>query len=120
VKLWQFDPADRSHVRIDLNKIGAVADPLRPGVAVTPLFLDSRENVRVEHWQPGTTAALDAEGGAELFVLEGGIEESGQGLRRHSWLRLPIGARARAVAGPAGAKVWIKSGHLRFVAPPSP
>jgi anti-sigma factor ChrR (cupin superfamily) len=120
VKLWQFDLADRSHIRIDLNKIGAVADPKRPGVAVTPLFLDPREDVRVEQWQPGAAVPLDTDGGAELFVLEGGFEEGGESLRRHSWLRLPSGARAMAKAGPAGAKVWIKSGHLRFAAPPSP
>ncbi len=120
VKLWQFDLADRSHIRIDLNRIGAVPDAARPGVAVTPLFLDPRENVRVEQWQPGVTVPLDTDGGAELFVLEGGFDEGGEGLRRHSWLRLPSGAQAVAKAGPAGAKVWIKSGHLRFVAPPSP
>jgi len=119
VKLWQFDLADRSHIRIDLNRIGAVADAARPGVAVTPLFLDPRENVRVEQWQPDVTVPVDTDGGAELFVLEGGFEEGGEDLRRHSWLRLPSGAQAVAKAGPAGAKVWIKSGHLRFVAPPS-
>ena len=119
VKLWQFDPADRSHIRIDLNKIGAVRDPQRPGVAVTPLFLDPRENVRVEIWDPGAEVPLDVDGGAELFVLEGSFEEGGDGFRTHSWLRLPIGAKATATAGPAGARVWIKSGHLRFVSPPS-
>jgi len=118
VKLWQFDPADRSHIRIDLNKIGAVADPARPGVTVTPLFLDAREDVRVEQWQPGAEVPIEAPGGAELFVLEGGFDEGGDTLREHSWLRLPIGSRTTAKAGPAGGRVWIKSGHLRFVAPP--
>jgi hypothetical protein len=115
VKLWQFDPEDRSHVRIDTSKIGAVPDRDRAGVAVTPLFKDSREDVRLEHWQPGTEVAVDAAGGAELFVLEGGFEEGGDQLRRHSWLRVPIGSRPIAKAGPEGAVVWIKSGHLRFV-----
>jgi hypothetical protein len=118
VKLWQFDPADRSHVRIDLNKIGAVADAERPGVAVTPLFLDPRENVRMERWAPGAEVSVAADGGAELFVLDGSFEEGGEGFRRHSWLRLPIGARATAKAGPAGARLWIKTGHLRFVSAP--
>jgi hypothetical protein len=118
VKLWQFDPADRSHVRIDLNKIGAVADAERPGVAVTPLFLDPREDVRVERWAPGAEVSVDADGGAELFVLDGGFEEGGEGFRRHSWLRLPIGAKTTAKAGPAGARLWIKTGHLRFVSAP--
>jgi hypothetical protein len=96
-----------------------VADGGRPGVAVTPLFLDPRENVRMERWDPGVVVPLDTDGGAELFVLEGGFEEGGDHLRRWSWLRLPIGAQAVATAGPAGARVWIKSGHLRFVSLPS-
>ena len=36
VKLWQFDPDDRTHVRVDMNKVGAVADAERPGVDQAP------------------------------------------------------------------------------------
>src|SRR5271170_573716 len=32
VKLWQFDPDDRTHVRIDVNKMLSLPDPERPGV----------------------------------------------------------------------------------------
>ena len=53
VKLWQFDPDDRSHIRIDTGKIGAVADAARPGVEVTPLFKDPGEDVRIEPGLPG-------------------------------------------------------------------
>ena len=119
VKLWQFDPADRTHVRVDMNKTGAVADAARPGVAVTPLFKDDREDVRMEIWDAGADVAIEADGGAELFVLDGGFTEGGDTFRRHSWLRLPIGHGTSAKAGPNGAKVWIKSGHLRFVRPPN-
>ena len=120
VKLWQFDPSDRTHVRIDMNKIGAVADRERPGVAVTPLFKDARENVRLEHWDAGSQVSVDASGGAELFVLAGSFEESGDAFGRHSWLRVPIDGVVDAKAGSDGAKVWIKSGHLHFVDPPNP
>jgi quercetin dioxygenase-like cupin family protein len=118
VKLWQFDPGDRTHIRIDMNKIGAVAAAGRQGVWVTPLFKDAREDVRVERWAPGAIVTLDTGGGAELFVLEGGFEESGETLRRYSWLRLPANAPFAANTGAEGARVWIKTGHLRFVAPP--
>lgn len=118
VKLWQFDPQDRCHVVIDTNKIGAVAEAGRAGVTVSPLFEDPRESVRVEHWAAGTNVTLAADGGAELFVLDGGFEESGDDLGRHSWLRVPLGGKVAATAGPDGAKVWIKTGHLRFVGPP--
>ena len=112
VKLWQFDPADRSPVRIDLDKVGAVPDPARPGVAVTPLFRDGREDVRLEHWQAGAEVPLGDAGGAEYFLLEGGFTEAGERFGRHAWLRLPAGDRSRAEAGPGGAKLWVKTGHL--------
>ena len=61
---------------------------------------------------------IDMEGGAEILVLEGSFEESGDVLKQHSWLRIPIGGRMKAKAGENGAKVWVKTGHLRYVSPP--
>jgi hypothetical protein len=119
VKLWQFDPDDRTHVVIDTNRIGAVRDADRPGVAVTPLFRDAREDVRLEHWDAGAAVDLAWTGGAELFVLDGGFLQDGERFRRHSWLRLPGDGRTVLDAGPEGARVWIKTGHLRFVSTPA-
>jgi anti-sigma factor ChrR (cupin superfamily) len=119
VKLWQFDPADRTHVRIDTNKMALIGDPDRDGVKFTPLFRDQREDVRLEAWAPGARVPLQVEGGAELFVLEGGFEEGCDRLREHSWLRIPLGESFCASAGQDGAKVWVKTGHLRFVEPPA-
>lgn len=118
VKLWQFDPADRSHVIIDTTKIGAVDDAGRPGVAVTPLFKDAREEVRIEEWTPRTRHALRADGGAELLVLEGSGHESSAPLRRHSWLRIPDGGEIALSAGETGLRFWLKLGHLRHVSAP--
>lgn len=118
VKLWQFDLADRTHVRLNFDKMEAIAATGRPGVTVTPLFRDERENVRIETWNPGARTLIDTAGGAEVFVIDGEFAENGQPFRRHSWLRIPIGERAEAVAGPLGARVWIKSGHLRFARRP--
>ncbi len=118
VKLWQFDPKDRTHIRIDMNKIGAVPQEGRPGVSVSPLYKDEREDVRLEIWQPGADVTVEADGGAELFVLDGTFEEGGDTLAKNSWLRVPVGGKAVAKAGPDGARVWIKTGGLRFVEPP--
>ena len=118
VKLWQFDPEDRTHVRIDLNKIAAVPVAGRAGVAVTPLFKDKREDVRVERWDADAEVFVETGGGAELFVLEGGFEEGGEAFSRHSWLRLPDGATASVMAGAEGATVWIKTGNLRYAEAP--
>lgn len=119
VKLWQFDAADRTFVREDMSQLAAVADPKRPGVTITPLFSDERETVRLETHAPGAEAAFTADGGAELFILEGTAEESGEALSRHSWVRIPDGESVALKAGPNGAKIWVKVGHLRHVRTPA-
>jgi anti-sigma factor ChrR (cupin superfamily) len=119
VKLWQFDPADRTHVRLHFDKMGSVSDAARPGVRVTPLYRDAREDVRIEHWAGGARVALDTAGGAEVFVLDGACTEGDDALQRHSWLRLPDRHANAFVASDEGARVWIKSGHLRWAVPPA-
>jgi quercetin dioxygenase-like cupin family protein len=115
VKLWQFAPDDRTHVIVDMHKMGRVGDPTRPGVAVTPLFEDERETVQLEHWQPGAHVHLNCTDGAELLVLAGDFTDTGERLDAMSWMRLPHGGRLAAIAGNQGAQVWIKQRHLRFV-----
>ena len=118
VKLWQFDPEDRTPVKIDMNKMGSVRSFDRPGVSIMPLFQDHRETVQLETWDAGATVELEVPEGAECLVLSGGFEESGDRLRVQSWLRLPQGGRLEAKAGPEGAKVWVKTRHLRFADAP--
>ncbi|MFO1081247.1 MAG: cupin domain-containing protein [Reyranellaceae bacterium] len=115
VKLWQFDPADRTEVRLGPAARPWAAVAGRPGVERLDLFRDASEDVRLERWAPGTAVALDAAGGAELLVLDGGFAEGGEDFAAMSWLRLPVGGTARATAGAQGCTVWIKTGHLRTV-----
>lgn len=119
VKLWQFDPEDRTHVRLDVTRIGAVPDGDRPGVAITPLFKDRHEDVRLEHWSANTRSGFLADGGAEIFVLDGEISESGDRLHRHSWVRVPDGGTVSLETSGEPARIWIKSGHLRSVTAPA-
>jgi len=112
VKLWQFDLADRTHVRVDTNKMAFIPDRERPGVEIMPLFLDNREDVRLERWAPGAAVALDASGGMEILVLSGSFSERGEAFVLQSWLRLPKDDVALANVGVNGARVWIKRGHL--------
>jgi anti-sigma factor ChrR (cupin superfamily) len=112
VKLWQFDPDDRLGVRIREQEIDALPVAGRADVLVQQLHHDAREDVRIETWAAGATIALAAIGGMEVFVLDGGFTESDETFRRWSWLRLPEGAPLRVVVGAAGARVWIKEGHL--------
>jgi hypothetical protein len=84
-------------------------------VRLIPLFIDGRENVRLEEWRTDASVMLDVPGGFEALVLEGSFEEGGETFAQHSWLRLPKGSRLTAVAGAAGARLWIKTGHLQHV-----
>lgn len=119
VKLWQFVPDDRTQIRLDLNKLEAIADPDRAGVRITPLFQDAQETVRREIWAPGVTYGLTADGGAEILVLNGRLDEAGQAFGKHDWLRLPQGYRATLTASDEGVEFWIKTGHLRHIQIPS-
>lgn len=101
VKLHQFDPDDRTEIRRSINGQGTVR-----------LFKDEREDVQVQNWSAGETRDLDATKGLEVFVVEGSFAEGGEEFSGWDWLRLPPGTQSKAVAGVAGARVWVKSGHL--------
>ena len=112
VKLWQFDPDDRTEVRIDTEGMSFAPDPARPGVETASLFQDRHETVRLERWAADTEIDLVVPGGTELLVLEGVFSEGGERFEPQSWLRLPPGATLRARAGANGCRLWVKSGHL--------
>jgi anti-sigma factor ChrR (cupin superfamily) len=112
VKLWQFDLADRTHVRIDTNKMRFVADPIRADVEVMPLFHDQHEDVSLERWAANAEIRLAAPNGLEVLVLDGGFTEGGDAFGRYSWLRLPKGGSAAIKTGAAATRVWIKRDHL--------
>jgi hypothetical protein len=116
VKLWQFDPADRTEVRIDSGKTAFQPASGRSGVEIMPLFKDAHEEVRLERWAPEARIELALPQGAEFLVLSGGFEEHGERFAEQSWLRLPANATLRAKAGADGCRVWVKSGHLANVA----
>jgi anti-sigma factor ChrR (cupin superfamily) len=112
VKLWQFDPNDRTHVRIDTRKMPFLAAAGRANVETMPLFRDEREDVQLERWAPNAEITLDASSGSEVLVLDGSFSTGGEVFEPQSWLRLPCGETITITAGPNGSKVWVKSGHL--------
>ncbi len=116
VKLWQFDPRDRTHLVRDLGALSPAPVPARPGVRAALLHEDAREIVRIEEWAPDARITHAPEGGIEILCLRGGFTEGGESFSPQSWLRLPAGHPLEAVAGPEGCRLWVKEGHLRFVA----
>lgn len=114
VKLWQFDPDDRQQLAIDMDSAALTGMDGRTDVSGATLFRNHREEVRIEQWAPGARVAFDAPDGAEVLVLSGSCNESGQAMERLSWLRVPSPSRIDAVAGPEGARVWIKLGNVGY------
>lgn len=110
VKLWQFDPDDRTQVTIDTT--AQEPRPVSEGVSEIPLFENARERVRIELWAPSVRVRVPHHKGLEALVIAGGFTEGEERFEKNAWLRLPPGMALDAVAGPEGARVWIKSDHL--------
>jgi anti-sigma factor ChrR (cupin superfamily) len=116
VKLWQFDPDDRTQFRKDMA--GELAAPV-DGVATALLHRDPRETVSYHHLDAGARLAMSEPGGSELLVIDGLVTDGSETLEQGGWLRLPDGAPLSLTAGETGAKVWIKTGHLAHARAPA-
>ncbi|MEM9523615.1 MAG: cupin domain-containing protein [Pseudomonadota bacterium] len=115
VKLWQFDPADRLRVRVNMRE-GLRAKGR--GFSEAILHEDARERVSYREWQAGVEADMTLPRGGEVLVLRGALKSDDDILRRNSWLRLPCGARLQARAGDEGVAFWMKEGHLPYAVAP--
>lgn len=113
VKLRQFDMADLTQVTIDLSQ--AQWQERSNGRRTLPLHIFGPETVAAEDLPPGQMMEADLPGGAEILVLSGTISWDNEDLPERSWIRLPAGANLSLRAGAAGARFWMKTGHL----PPS-
>ncbi|PHO03057.1 cupin [Rhodobacteraceae bacterium 4F10] len=116
VKLWQFDPEDRTQFRKSMaDELNAPVD----GVATAVLHRDARETVTYSHLEAGALLANTDTGGIEMLVIDGEVTQDTDTLGKGGWLRLPEGQALSITAGPDGAKVWIKTGHLPFAQAPT-
>ena len=107
---------DRTQFRKNMaDELAAPVD----GVATAELHKDARETVTYHHIDAGAAFELEADGGIEALMIGGEMTESGDALRKGSWLRIPEGGALKGVAGPNGAKVWVKTGHLPFAQAPA-
>ena len=116
VKLWQFDMADRTQFRKNMEEeLGTPVD----GVATATLHHDPRETVTYSHLDADASLEITDVGGTEMLVISGSVTENGEVLSKGAWLRLPDGVALSVKAGAQGAKLWIKTGHLRHAKPPA-
>ncbi|TMM41974.1 cupin domain-containing protein [Colwellia ponticola] len=114
VKLWQFQPEDRTHVSLKINKVPAMPTQYA-GVSSRLLHQDSHEKVTIVDFSAHAKLSFTVPEGAEVLVLEGSLQTQGELLQKHSWMRLPLGDTLALTAQDEGAKVWLKIGNLADV-----
>lgn len=115
VKLRQMRPDERATVHVDTR------DPARwqavGALAVCPLHEGPDEQVRLLRVPAYAPVPMDTTGGAEWLVLQGELQpEGGPPCPPHAWGRLPPQHRGAVRAGPQGAELYLKTGHLHALA----
>jgi len=111
VRLWQFRADDKTQ-SVRLPGKGDKAEPRKGATTSTVLFDDGHERVCLEDWAAGEPVTVENVRGLEFLVLSGELTVRGEKLEAQGWGRLPAGMELNAMAGPRGAKVWIKDAPL--------
>ncbi len=112
VKLRQYPGTGRTQVL--LTQADLVWLPSgESGVSQAVLYAEALhpELIRLLRFDAGTTMALSHEGGLELFVVEGDLEDGTHRLVEGSWGRYPPGTSLN-LSTDQGARCYVKSGHL--------
>jgi anti-sigma factor ChrR (cupin superfamily) len=113
VKLRQYAGATREHVVLDVDS--RPWKPSRdPGIEIKMLYEHPGfpDTTRLERWVSGTVAPLRrSEGGSEILVLEGALDDERGRHAELSWLRIPDGAEHRAKSA-QGCVLYRKDGAL--------
>jgi anti-sigma factor ChrR (cupin superfamily) len=116
VKLRQFPGRDRRAVAI-ATPVLQWQPGISPGIEVKPLYSQTgfTDSTRLERWAAGTElGGVSYPAGAELFVLDGELQDETGRFGVGTWLRFPVGAR-HAPATTAGCVLYIKEGGLAYL-----
>lgn len=110
VKLMQIPITENETVRINTN------DPAQwktiGNRLVCPLFDASYEHTYLERFHLYQSFEAKSNKGLEILVIRGQLTKDGVSYEVGTWIRLPHKEHMNFVAGPAGATLYIKAGHL--------
>jgi anti-sigma factor ChrR (cupin superfamily) len=113
VKLHQFERDDDTPVLKRTDDDGGWRPGLVDGLSVFPLHDFEGEHVALVKWAPNTVFSPHAHfGGEEIYVLDGTFIDEHGTYPAGSWLRSPHLSRHAPRAGPDGALIYVKVGHL--------
>jgi anti-sigma factor ChrR (cupin superfamily) len=113
VKLRQYPGRERRQIIVDTNTVEWQPQPA-PGVSAMPLYAEAGypEVIRLIRLAPGARMpAQDESGGAELFVLEGVLEDEQAQCGKGSWARYPAGG-SLTLHSAQGCAFYLKTGHI--------
>jgi anti-sigma factor ChrR (cupin superfamily) len=113
VKLRQYGGAGRAYIELHTRET-AWSPTAEPGVEVKVLHADPRfpDQARLERFAAGAgPGPRRYPGGAEIFVIEGALEDEQGRYGRYTWLRLPPGA-SHAPRSETGAVAYVKAGGV--------
>jgi anti-sigma factor ChrR (cupin superfamily) len=111
-KLHQFTADDTQRVVID-TRAARWHQGMVPGLTVLPLHEHGPEHVALVRWAPFTGFRHHRHwGGEEILVLDGVFEDEHGRYPKGSWLRSPHLSEHNPFTGPAGALIYVKTGHL--------
>ena len=116
VKLRQFPGKGRRHVVVTTSELPWQPTELRER-SIKALYQQAgySDTTRLERWQPGTASrALRYEHGAEIFVIEGSLDDEHGHHRSGTWMRLPAPSVHHAGSSP-GCTLYIKEGGLAYL-----
>lgn len=115
VKLHQFQPGDDAHVVIDTQTAA-----WRPGIGnlrVMPLHSYRDESTALVHWPAGEVFQVHRhEGGEEIYVISGELQDEFGRYPAGTWLRSPHLSEHLPFAE-QDTVIWVKTGHLPFSDP---
>lgn len=110
VKLCQMQADDQRVVRKLTEDAGFCERS--EGISQFPLHAHADERVHLTRFQPGASSPLHRhEGGEEIFILEGSIEDAGRHFPTGSWIRYPDGSHHQPHSA-EGCLLLVKRGHL--------
>lgn len=118
VKLRQF--AEEDSARVVIETAEATYFPgMVPGLSVLPLHQHGTESAALVRWAPNTQFSRHRHwGGEEILVLDGVFEDEHGAYPKGTWLRSPHLSAHTPFTGPAGALIYVKTGHLPADAAP--
>jgi hypothetical protein len=116
VKLQQYGGARRCRLELD-TATWPWMPTARTGIEEKVLYHDRSfpDRTRLERWAPGSApSAREWSDGAELFVIEGGLEVDGERFAAGTWMRFPPGD-ASCASSPSGCTLYVKEGAVAWL-----